>query len=169
MDPDNYELVWKLLTKPAQLRDVVEAVNSAIGPELEQNELPAEFLQRQRTRRVEPFKSGGELRRSELFTKVGHRSFLIAVIASMPQVMPEDEHIPDLYSVLVMRLAVIPEIVLADVVDPEAAFLIKGNVAKAGIRCSDQHLPLTAAARLGDQPADELLTKPVPLSLGNDR
>jgi hypothetical protein len=73
MDPDNHELVWKPLTKPAQLRDIMEAVNSAEGPELEEHEFSSKLLQRQRMRRIQPFKSWGELGRAQLFTKIGHR------------------------------------------------------------------------------------------------
>jgi hypothetical protein len=45
VNADNDQLVGKLLSKSAQLRDVVVAVYSGIGPELKQNNFAAQRLQ----------------------------------------------------------------------------------------------------------------------------
>jgi hypothetical protein len=45
VNADNDQLIGKLLSKSAQLRDIVMAVYSGIGPELQQNDFAAQRLQ----------------------------------------------------------------------------------------------------------------------------
>jgi hypothetical protein len=45
MNADNDQLVRKLLSKSTQLRDVMVAVYSSIGPELQQDDFTAQRLQ----------------------------------------------------------------------------------------------------------------------------
>jgi hypothetical protein len=46
----------------AQLRDIMTAIYSAIGPKFQQHHFTAQFLQTQRARGVEPFQPTGKLR-----------------------------------------------------------------------------------------------------------
>jgi hypothetical protein len=50
--------LWKLFTEPAQLRDIMQAVNSAKGPKFEQDYFSAQFLEGQRAGSVDPFQPG---------------------------------------------------------------------------------------------------------------
>jgi hypothetical protein len=45
VNADDHQLIGKLLSKSTQLRDVVVAVYSGIGPELKQNNFAAQRLQ----------------------------------------------------------------------------------------------------------------------------
>jgi hypothetical protein len=44
VNANHYQLIRELLTEPAQLRDVVVAVYSGVGPEFEQDDLAAQRL-----------------------------------------------------------------------------------------------------------------------------
>ena len=56
------EIVWKLVLELPQLREDMDAVDSAIGPEVEQQHLPAKVSEREpSSARVDPVERVGEI------------------------------------------------------------------------------------------------------------
>src|SRR6266508_3857987 len=89
-------------------------------------------------------------------------------ILSILKIITKDDHIADADAVLIARLAVVPEVVFADVIDAKPALLIKGDIPDAGVGGADQHLPLAASACLGQEPCDDRTANALPLAVGRD-
>jgi len=63
MHADDDQLSAVLLLEALEIRNDVQAVDAAVRPEIEQDDLAAKRLQRQRRRDVEPGEAGGEIGR----------------------------------------------------------------------------------------------------------
>src|SRR5690554_3220360 len=63
MHPDDHQFVLVLGHQRLQVGDDVDAVDAAVGPEIQQHHLAAQLLQRQGAVRVDPVQAGWELRR----------------------------------------------------------------------------------------------------------
>jgi hypothetical protein len=61
VDAEDDEILGELLTKPAQLADVVVAIDSTGGPELEEDEATGEVGEANRVVGVHPVEGGGKL------------------------------------------------------------------------------------------------------------
>ena len=62
MDANNDQVVPEMPLQLPQLRDHVDAIDSAIRPELEQDNPASQIIQRQRPFNVYPVEAGGETR-----------------------------------------------------------------------------------------------------------
>ena len=87
---------------------------------------------------------------------------------SWHKVITKDDHIADLDAVFVDRLAIIPEIVLAYMVHPEATLLVEGDLTYTCICGADEQLLLATAARLFHEKCDHLLAETLALALRLD-
>jgi hypothetical protein len=62
VDADDDELARVLLLEPLEVGDDVQAVDAAVGPEVEQHDLAAQLRERERAVGVEPPASAREFR-----------------------------------------------------------------------------------------------------------
>ncbi len=72
MDTDDDEFFRKAFFQVAQLRDVVQTVDSAERPELEQDDLAAQFFEGERAGGIEPYQARNEFRRVNFAAQIGH-------------------------------------------------------------------------------------------------
>ncbi len=72
MDANDDQFVRKSFFQVAQLRDVMQAIDSAERPKLEQNNFAFEFSKSQGTRRVEPFQVRRELGGIDESSRIEH-------------------------------------------------------------------------------------------------
>jgi hypothetical protein len=68
-----------------------------------------------------------------------------------------------------VRLAVIPEVVLANLIHAKPTLLIERDIIDAAVCGADQHLALAAPLRLFDQPGDQVFPEPLPVALRCNR
>jgi hypothetical protein len=82
------------------------------------------------------------------------------------QIIPEHEHIANLNAVFVVRRAVVPEVVLPNVIHTQASFLVEGDVLDAGISGANKESVFTTPPGFLDQPLINCRPSPCPCRSG---
>jgi hypothetical protein len=80
------------------------------------------------------------------------------------QFIAKNQHITHLNVIFIVRLAVVPEVILANLIHAKPALLIERDSIDAAVRGAHQHPVLAASARLFEQPGDQLFPKPLPVA-----